>query len=37
MKKYDEIMGNFGYRRILSKISAFDYWYVHPDLNIDIF
>ena len=37
MKKYDEIMEGSGYRKILPQLSSFDYWYIHPDLKINIF
>ncbi|MBJ7579520.1 FkbM family methyltransferase [Devosia sp. MC532] len=37
MKKYDELMGNAGYRKIAPHLSSFDYWYAHPDLGTTLF
>lgn len=37
MKRFDEIFLRNGYRKLLPHLSAFDYWYVHNDLDVGLF
>lgn len=37
MKKYDEILQGAGYRKIAPHLSAFDYWYIHRDFDLNLF